>query len=637
MRKLLATGIMVILMISIFSASTLEMIKASPDLLTLPSVYYSYSNVPAEGSYLHGYLNWVSQQTINATSGQSISLNFSYQVFAPANPGEIVQLFFVESWTTTWTSPNGYIISVYNGGPSTSPGITRNSTISFNAPTVAGTYYLWLCVDSQYTMQDAINHKTGNMTGLPAHIKIIVTPQPATRALNVISTHGNPNPTIGNHNYTLGSTLNCSVPSPVTEGGVTYNCVGWTGTGSVPATGSGTNTSFSITQDSTITWNWLTPTASPKPSSSPTPTATPISTPSPTPIPTITPISTPTNTPTPTENPTPTTSPSPTQTTNETTTPTENPTTSPPPSYPPFDILQTKTGNIVFSWTKSIQNSQTFTIASSSATISVNVDLSLEMPVGVTAVSNATNVKGLNSALVKTAMTSQTGQLTLTINAQASVAGISQSTTQTLTKSFSSPIGTSSEIVFDTIAIPAIDLVLGKATIDLTPKFSLTGFANANFVSNGPCTLDTSSIQCSQSGDQTTMLARISEEKDTQISLTSPIMTISQINVGTNIGASIRPIFGEVYSVDLGSLTLPVDAGFQLNGSPSSTLLAEYLMPQNSPTPEPQHQQQFVFPMDILYIALAIAAIVIVAATVSVVAIKRRGKGIGRRKRELTI
>jgi GTPase SAR1 family protein len=43
----------------------------------------------------------------------------------------------------------------------------------------------------------------------------------------------------------------------VTENGVIYVCTGWTGTGSVPASGSGFWTpTFSLTQGSSLTWNW---------------------------------------------------------------------------------------------------------------------------------------------------------------------------------------------------------------------------------------------------------------------------------------------------------------------------------------------------------------------------------------------
>ncbi|MGA2309596.1 MAG: hypothetical protein ABSG57_08625 [Candidatus Bathyarchaeia archaeon] len=77
------------------------------------------------------------------------------------------------------------------------------------------------------------------------------------RNLAVTSAHGSPSPSVGDHPYTDGSPLTCSVTSPVTEAGQVWNCTGWVGTGSVPSSGSGTSTNFTITENSTITWNWI--------------------------------------------------------------------------------------------------------------------------------------------------------------------------------------------------------------------------------------------------------------------------------------------------------------------------------------------------------------------------------------------
>jgi hypothetical protein len=75
-------------------------------------------------------------------------------------------------------------------------------------------------------------------------------------SLTVVSGHGSPSPSVGGHSYSSGSYVTCSVSSPVTVGGTAWVCSGWTGTGSVPSSGSGVSTSFSITRDSVITWIW---------------------------------------------------------------------------------------------------------------------------------------------------------------------------------------------------------------------------------------------------------------------------------------------------------------------------------------------------------------------------------------------
>jgi len=235
------------------------------------------------------------------------------------------------------------------------------------------------------------------------------------------------------------------------------------------------------------------------------------------------------------------------------------------------------------------------------------------MPVGVTATSNATDLKDLTGALVTVSMSSQSAQITLQVTAEASIGGASQSTTRTFTSSFSTPLGASSEAMFETFAIPAIDFGLGQATIDLTPKFSLVGFARGNFASTGPCNIDKQSMQVNESGSQETILITINEEKEVKVFLESPSLTITQINLGVNIGASIRPIIGNTYSVDIGSLQFPLQSDVQLNGSPTSILLAEYLLPTPPPSTESGQSidQWLIFGIVSLGIIVAVVLVVI--------------------------
>ena len=76
----------------------------------------------------------------------------------------------------------------------------------------------------------------------------------------VSSMYGQANPAVGTHMYDDGAAVTCYVAdSPVTIGTTQYVCTGWAGSGSVPASGTTTNTGeFTITADSTITWDWST-------------------------------------------------------------------------------------------------------------------------------------------------------------------------------------------------------------------------------------------------------------------------------------------------------------------------------------------------------------------------------------------
>jgi hypothetical protein len=75
--------------------------------------------------------------------------------------------------------------------------------------------------------------------------------------LTVTSPYGSPTPTSGWSE--AGKSLNVSVTSPVSgTTGTQYVCTGWTGTGSVSASGTDTFVTFEIDSPSSITWNWKT-------------------------------------------------------------------------------------------------------------------------------------------------------------------------------------------------------------------------------------------------------------------------------------------------------------------------------------------------------------------------------------------
>ncbi|WP_372845713.1 formylglycine-generating enzyme family protein [Pontiella sp.] len=76
-------------------------------------------------------------------------------------------------------------------------------------------------------------------------------------ALEVISAHGAPVPAVGLATYAWKSAVDCSVDAFVNEGGTNFTCIGWTGTGSVPASGSSNQTAVVLTDlVSSIVWNW---------------------------------------------------------------------------------------------------------------------------------------------------------------------------------------------------------------------------------------------------------------------------------------------------------------------------------------------------------------------------------------------
>ncbi len=89
---------------------------------------------------------------------------------------------------------------------------------------------------------------------------IYVSFEPDVYALTVTSAQGTPIPSNGTHSILRESVLACSVEEPMVLDGFTRHILlGWTGAGSVPASGISDQTgAFTFTTNSTITWNWKT-------------------------------------------------------------------------------------------------------------------------------------------------------------------------------------------------------------------------------------------------------------------------------------------------------------------------------------------------------------------------------------------
>jgi autotransporter-associated beta strand protein len=78
--------------------------------------------------------------------------------------------------------------------------------------------------------------------------------------LIVTTPRGNAVPAAGTNTYNYGTNLTAALTnSPVVNGTTQYVCRGWSGTGSVPVSGTSTNTgSFTLTNNSTVIWLWTT-------------------------------------------------------------------------------------------------------------------------------------------------------------------------------------------------------------------------------------------------------------------------------------------------------------------------------------------------------------------------------------------
>lgn len=125
-------------------------------------------------------------------------------------------------------------------------------TFAFNSPllvTANAKQYVWTGTTGLSTLQSGsiIVSGSGSVTG-----------NYKTQCyLTVTSANDSPTPASGW--FDSGIRITASVTSPwLGEAGTRYLCTGWNGTGSVPTSGTIRNTTFIITQPSSIAWNWKT-------------------------------------------------------------------------------------------------------------------------------------------------------------------------------------------------------------------------------------------------------------------------------------------------------------------------------------------------------------------------------------------
>jgi len=125
---------------------------------------------------------------------------------------------------------------------------------AFQSPLVVTTnakQYVWKTTTGLSTLQSgSIKVSTsGSVTGNYMAQYYLTVSSPSGK--------GSPTPTSGW--FDTGTPITASVTSPWSgTAGTRYICTGWTGTGSVPASGSAASASFTINQPSNITWGWKT-------------------------------------------------------------------------------------------------------------------------------------------------------------------------------------------------------------------------------------------------------------------------------------------------------------------------------------------------------------------------------------------
>jgi hypothetical protein len=112
-------------------------------------------------------------QTIHVEPGQTIEVDYSYQLWAPEDPNEVEQLFFIYSWTAVWPPPVGSYFVVYSGIPGLYPGASGSGSFTINAPSSPGIYYLYWCSSASPSMEEGVATYNQPLNP-PGHAKIVV-------------------------------------------------------------------------------------------------------------------------------------------------------------------------------------------------------------------------------------------------------------------------------------------------------------------------------------------------------------------------------------------------------------------------------------------------------------------------------
>ena len=109
----------------------------------------------------------------------------------------------------------------------------------------------------EHTVRWSYERGSGSSTGEDAAFLDDVDWRPEV-SLAVSSEFGTVTPEAGTHTLVYGDEVVVSAVAPEPENGTRRVCIGWTGTGSAPALGDRDSVSFTITNDTSIVWNWRT-------------------------------------------------------------------------------------------------------------------------------------------------------------------------------------------------------------------------------------------------------------------------------------------------------------------------------------------------------------------------------------------
>jgi hypothetical protein len=248
-----------------------EVVRAAPDPLVLQKLYAlavassrGGAAPPAGTNYIADGTPVVCQVTnspvASGTRTQHVAYGWTGTGSVPAGgAGTNVTVTLTNDSSITWLWNTQNLIQVTAGA---------NGSVS-----ATGGWYT-VGATLAVTAAPAAHHRfagwSGNVSGLSTNANPLRLTSTVARAISanftierhslvVTSRYGNASPS-GSNTYDYGTLVACRVTNAVVPGGAgtQYVAYGWSGTGSVPASGAGTNVAVTLTNNSTLAWLWKT-------------------------------------------------------------------------------------------------------------------------------------------------------------------------------------------------------------------------------------------------------------------------------------------------------------------------------------------------------------------------------------------
>ena len=200
--------------------------------------------------------------TVSAAEGWTFNA-WSGDLTGSVNP-ETITMDGNKTVTANFTH-NQYLLTMDTNFGTTSPALGGSLfyagslvTIYAVSPSVgAGERYVW---------NGWIGSGLGSYTGMGNNTDLVTMNGPITETgswsvefeLAVATNLGSAEPSVGDHWVAAGTSVVVEALPPAAQAGVQFVCLGWSGTGSVPASGTESVVNFTMNEPSSVTWIWKT-------------------------------------------------------------------------------------------------------------------------------------------------------------------------------------------------------------------------------------------------------------------------------------------------------------------------------------------------------------------------------------------